>query len=111
MSNIVPVTFRILLKPYLVEEQDEAYKIAKRLNMDMSQEKKLEREQAAVDQGVVVSFGPTAFEEFGCPNPLKVGDEIVFARHAGKEVVDPVTKEKFVIINDSDVVAILRKEA
>lgn len=108
---IEPVTFRIVIKPFSIEEKDETYAIAQRLKLDMSHEKKIQREQAAVDEGVVVSFGPTAFQEFGCDNPLKVGDSIIYARHSGKEVVDPATKEKLVIINDSDVVAILRNEA
>lgn len=109
--SIQPVTFRIVVRPYKVEEEDPAYQAAKRMGLDLTMEKKLSREQAAVDRGVVVSFGPTAFVEFGCDNPLKVGDEIVYAKHAGKEVEDLETGEKLVVINDGDVVAILKKEA
>ena len=106
---IEPVTHRIVVKPESIVEQDEAYKIAKRMQLDLSHEKKIDREQAAVDKGVVVSFGPTVFADFNTENPLKAGDEIVYARHAGKPVKDGDVE--YVIINDSDVVAIMRKEA
>ena len=102
------VTFRVLVKPHDVTETDEAYKAAKRLGLDLSLETKLNREQAATDKGIVVSWGPTAFADYNVPNPLTKGDEVVYAKHAGKEVVDPETKEKFVILNDEDIVAILR---
>ena len=103
------VTFRVLVKPYDVTEHDAAYQAAKRLNLDLSHEKKLNREQAAMDKGVVLGWGPTAFSDYNVPNPLTKGDEIVYAKHAGKEIEDPATGEKLVIINDEDVVAIIRK--
>jgi len=106
---IEPVAHRIVVKPYAIEEHDEAYKAAKRMGLDLSLEKTVNREQAAVDRGTVVSFGPTVFKDFGTDNPLTIGDEIVYARHAGKQVEDIYTKDKFVIINDEDVVAIFRK--
>lgn len=108
---IEPTTFRIIVKPFDISEKDEAYKAAKRMGLDLSLEKTAKREQAAVDRGTVVSFGPVAFAAFNTENPLKVGDEIVYAKHAGKEVEDIYTKETFVVINDEDVVAIFRSEA
>lgn len=108
---IQPVTFRIVIKPFNIDEKDEAYMAAKRMGLDLSLEKTKIREQQAVDRGTVVSFGPAVFEAYNTPNPLAVGDEIVYAKHAGKEVEDIYTKEKFVLINDEDVVAIFRNEA
>lgn len=102
-----PVTHRIVIKPESVIEQDEAYKIAKRMQLDLSHEKKITREQAAVDKGVVVSFGPTVFQDFHTDNPLTLGDEVIYARHAGKPVKDGDVE--YVVINDEDVVAIVRK--
>ena len=107
--SIQCVTFRVLVKPYDVTEKDEAYKAAKRMGLDLSLENKLNREQAAMDKGIVLDWGPTAFGDYNCDNPLTKGDEIVYAKHAGKEIEDPETGEKLVIINDEDVVAILRK--
>lgn len=108
---IEPTTFRIVVKPFDIFEKDEAYEAAKRMGLDLSLEKTTKREQQAVDRGTVVSFGPVAFAAYDTPNPLKVGDEILYAKHAGKEVEDIHTKETFIIINDEDVVAIFRNEA
>lgn len=108
---IEPVIHRIVVKPFDVTEKDEAYQAAKRMGLDLTLEKTVNREQAAVDRGTVVSIGPTAFQAFGADSPLKPGDEIVYARHAGKAVKDIYTDEEFILINDEDVVAIFRKEA
>lgn len=67
-----------------------------------------DREQVAMDKGTVVSIGPTAFQDYKFDNPLKVGDHIVYAKFAGKEVVDPEDSVKYVVILDEDVVAVLR---
>jgi len=106
---IEPVAHRLVVKPFDITEADDIYKSAKASGLILSGEDKLRREQAAVDRGTVVSLGPTVFHDFHCPNSIEVGDEIVFAKYAGKEVEDPDTKEKLTIINDEDVVAIIRK--
>lgn len=106
---IEPVAHRLVIKPFDITESDDVYKSAKGAGLILSGEDKLKREQAAVDRGTVVSIGPTAFQDFGWDHTLKAGDEIVYAKYAGKEVEDLETKEKFVIINDEDLVAILRK--
>lgn len=100
------VTFRVLVKPENIVEKDSAYAAAKRMGLDLSMETKVNREQAAVDEGIVVGFGPTAFKDFGVDNPVKVGDKIIYAKHAGKAVKDG--EEDFVVINDEDIVAIVR---
>lgn len=106
---IEPVAHRLVVKPFDITEADDVYKSAKASGLILSGEDKLRREQAAVDRGTVVALGPTVFNDFHCPNTIVVGDEIVYAKYAGKEIEDPETKEKLTIINDEDVVAILRK--
>ncbi len=106
---IEPVAHRLVVKAFDITESDDTYRSAKAAGIFLSGEDKLKREQAAVDRGTVVSIGPTAFQDFGWSHNLVVGDEIVYAKYAGKEVEDPETKEMFVIINDEDLVAILRK--
>ena len=110
---IVPVTFRILVAPVDVLEEDEQWKSAKRAGIDLSgTELELKREQNGIDKGHVVACGPTAFLAYDTPNPLQVGDLVVFARHAGKQVTDPDDpKRKLVVINDEDVVAIIKKDS
>lgn len=102
--SIEVVTFRILVKPDNVEEKE--YKTTIKGFVVAGEEK--ERKQQAVDSGKVVAMGPVPFKAYDTPNPLTVGDTIVYAKFAGKEVADPETGEKFVVINDEDVVAIVR---
>ena len=104
------VTHRILISPTKIEEKDAAFAAAKRAGIDLSETKEFKREQQGVDEGTVVSFGPIAFRDFGTENPLTVGDKILYARHAGKPVKDPDTDEEFLVINDEDVVCILRRD-
>ena len=103
---IKPVLHRILVKQDKLEDKDDAFKQAKALGLyigDLEQK----REQAAIDTGVVVEIGPTAFKDFGLDEfPIKVGQTIVYAKYAGKAIVDPETKEVFVAINDEDLVAV-----
>ena len=106
---IKPVTHKLVVKPYKITEHDAVYKSALGAGIVLPDEDKRKREQAAVDQGVVVALGPTVFKDFGCECNLEVGMEIVFAKYAGKEVVDPEDGQTYTIILDEDVVAILRK--
>lgn len=102
---IEPITFRILVKP--VDVLDKEYKTSIPGFQVAGTEK--DRHQAGVDEGTVVSMGPTAFADYKVDNPLKVGDTIVFAKFAGKPVVDPEDRStKYVLINDEDVVAIIK---
>jgi co-chaperonin GroES (HSP10) len=68
------------------------------------------RERAAVDQGVVLTIGETAFRDFGGNPWCGVGDHIAYARHAGKFVTDPDTGEDILIINDEDCICLITKE-
>lgn len=108
---IVPILHRILVKQDKLEEKDETYKRATASGIVIPNLDERSREQAAIDTGVVVSMGETAFQDFGAKNPLVIGDYVVFAKHAGKLIVDPETDEKFVALNDEDVIAKLVKEA
>jgi co-chaperonin GroES (HSP10) len=106
---IIPVTHRILVKPVDIMDKDEHLRKAKELGLIVHKDEK-DREQAAVDEGVVVDFGPTAFLAFDTENPLKKGDTVVYARYAGKVIVDPDDEIKYVALNDEDVVAIITKK-
>lgn len=107
---IKPILHRILVKPDLIEEKDEAYKAAARIGLEVVKNER-DREQAAIDTGTVVSFGKTVFKDFGVDeNPIKVGDTVVYARYAGKVIEDPATKVKYVALNDEDVIAIITTE-
>lgn len=106
---IKPILHRILVKPDNIEDKDEAIRRAKAVGIELVREER-EREQAAIDTGTVVDFGPTAFQDFHATNPLKIGDTVVYAKYGGKAIIDPETKVKYVALNDEDVIAILTTE-
>lgn len=104
---IIPVLHRILVKPNKLEEEDKSYKSAIGAGIIIPELDQRKREQAAVDRGIVVQVGDTAFTDFGAVSPVKAGDYIAYAKHAGKYVRDPETEEDFLILNDEDIVCIL----
>jgi len=108
---IIPVTHRILVKQDTLEETDQTYIAAKKLGLEIpiSDDQKA-RAQAGVDKGKVVSYGPTAFRDFGTACPIEIGDYVAYARFSGKKVTDPYTNEEFVALNDEDIVCIFRQE-
>lgn len=65
------------------------------------------RDQAGVDQGIVLTIGKTAFN--GDPWCI-VGDYVAYARHAGKWVKDPDTDENILCLNDEDVICRITKK-
>lgn len=68
-----------------------------------------ERERKAVETGKVVSIGSTCFRDYGeSLDIVKVGDRVIIAKYAGKEITD--NDEKFVIVNDEDILCILNGE-
>jgi co-chaperonin GroES (HSP10) len=106
---IKPILHRILVKPDDIYETDAAFRSALAAGIEVVREER-EREQAAIDTGVVIDFGPTVFKDFGAVNPLKIGDKVVYAKYGGKAIIDPDTKVKYVALNDEDVIAILTTE-
>lgn len=114
---IEPVLHRVLVKQLNVVEEDKVFKSARGAGLVLPEEGQMKREQAAVDRGVVVAKGPTFYMDWAGADPesVKVGDEIVFARHSGKVVRDPDQAEDdktvYILLNDEDVIAILRKKA
>lgn len=107
---------RVLIKPDPVKEQIEVPKALKDTGFDVVKPADLEkREEAATEIGTVIGIGNTAFRAFDGSDPnwepwCKVGDRVLFTRYSGKMITDPVTKEKFFVINDEDVQAIVLGE-
>lgn len=103
--------YRILVKPILLKESDKDYKRAAAMGLEVIRDPTTTaREHESVDQGVVTAIGFGAFkaDDFYGEEWAKVGDTIVYARGAGKLVIDPETQEKYIVINDTDVVAVLQ---
>lgn len=107
---IKPVGHRLKVKAYKQEEVDDVLKSAKAAGFIVinSNEK---REDASVDRGVVMAIGPTAWqtESHGFQPWCKVGDEIIFAKFAGKVVTDEEDSQDYFLLNDEDVIAVIKE--
>lgn len=64
------------------------------------------REQAATTQGVIVDVGPNAWKAFDDGEPwAQVGNHVVFAKYAAKEIVDPETEKVYFLMSDENIIA------
>jgi co-chaperonin GroES (HSP10) len=92
---------RVIIKPDSIEEvtaggiviaQTETY---------------LREEKAATSTGEVIGFGEAAWLDpaMGGEPWVEVGDKVVFARYAGKYVINPDDGVEYVVINDDAIQA------
>lgn len=107
---IIAPGYRLLIQPDTIEDVDPVYKKAKAagIYVDENHEDHL-RERAGIDKGTVLAVGPTAFREYGGEPWCAVGDHVAYAKHAGKWIIDPDTDKHVLIINDEDVVCVIKK--
>lgn len=107
---------RILIKPDPVKEQVDVPVGLKEGGFEVVKPVDLEkREEVATQIGTVIQVGNTAFRAFDGNDAkwepwCQAGDRVIFARYSGKIIEDPVTKEKFMIVNDEDIQAIVSGE-
>lgn len=101
MMKFNPVLHRILIKPDKLEEKTAGGII---IQYD-------KREEAAVEKGVVILVGSTAYKEFGTTaveQGIVPGARVSFAKYAGKTIMDGDTK--YICCNDEDVIGVLENE-
>jgi chaperonin GroES len=96
--SLVPVLHRIVILPEDIET-----KTASGIILAINEK----AERKAVERGVVVSIGDTAFKDFKAEVTPVIGDTIYFAKYAGKEVEDE--GKTFIILNDEDCICIVKK--
>ena len=100
-----PAGHRVLIKPKVVEEKSEGGIILH--NNDTS--KKMER--AGNDIGTVYSVGMNAWLAYDGGKPwAAVGDKVIYAKYGGVFVTNPLDGEEYVLINDSDVACVLKRQ-
>lgn len=95
-----PLGNRILVKPDEIKKQT-----ASGIVIEYGANEKLE--EGARITGTVVAVGDLCWFDYpDWPNRpwCKVGDRVFWAKYAGKQVVDPDTQEKYVALNDEDIV-------
>lgn len=100
MTTIVPAGHRVLVKPDEVEE-----KTSGGLYLAVETKERKANEQIF---GTVIKVGVNAWKAFDDGSPwAKVGDRVTFAKYGGFNIEDPVTKEKFRLLNDEDICAVV----
>jgi co-chaperonin GroES (HSP10) len=105
-----------LVRHHSIEERDEAFKKAKAAGIVFAPTEDHARREAGVDRGQVLQVGPDAFRGYHLNSYgtlenfkpwCKPGDFIAFAKYSG--MVVEKDGEKFLIINDEDVVCLLEE--
>lgn len=108
--NIIPCGHRIVVRPVKLEDVDDLYRRAKSAGIELASDKDVLREQMSVDRGFVEAIGPSAFRDFNAETPwCAVGDIVAFAKYSGKAVKDLDTEDSYIVLNDEDIVCILKK--
>ncbi len=97
---------RILVKPEELQTEHAVAGTDKKILISRGEHEK--KHAAARVEGIVVSIGPTAYRELTDEVPIKVGDHVVFAKYSGVFVTDPETEETLVVLNDNDVLCVVR---
>lgn len=100
MTLLVPLGHRVLVKPIVIEEKTKGGIYLPQQSIDL--------EKAGIDKGEVVAIGDTAWkdERLGGKAWCKVGDNVIWARYAGKPVTinmgtpDEIT---YHLVNDEDI--------
>lgn len=109
--GIEALGFRLTIRPDKVKdsEAEKTKKLAEKAGFVLPEQTKedldseLLRAQASIDQGIVLSIGPTAFGG-DVQKWCDVGDYVAYARHAGKWIRDPETQEDILVVNDEDII-------
>lgn len=69
----------------------------------------VQRERAAQEYGTLLAIGPIAWNDYADgQNWAEVGDRVCFAKYAGKFVEDPETRELLILLQDTDIVAVIK---
>ncbi len=102
MSYVI-LTHRVAVKPFEVDEWDEDRRKAKSLGFALPDLENTQRAKASVDVGTVAQIGPDV------ELPVKEGDVVAYVKNAGKFILNPITKEEIYVLNDDDLLAILKE--
>ena len=97
---------RLLIKPFKIQEHDKVWAAAKRLGLEVP-EISQRKEELNIDRGTVLQIGEGAHQDY--VGHLKVGDVIGYAKFGGKFIKD-VDEEIYLVINDEDVVCIIKEQ-
>lgn len=105
---IKAVGYRLLIELDEAEEIDPVFKSAKAAGLVMADTEDRMRRNAGVDRGTVLQIGSDAYKEMKSPW-CKVGDYVAVAKYAGKLIEDHETKKRYYVVNDDDVIAVIKE--
>lgn len=97
---------RLLIKPVKLQEHDKVWKAAAALGLELPDISK-RKEEVNIDRGTVLQIGEAAHVDY--VGHVKVGDLIGYAKFGGKFIQD-LDEQIYLIINDEDVVCIIKDE-
>lgn len=97
---IVPSGHRVLVKIDEVEEKTQGGIIITKSSA--------ERQEEAGIFGTLVAVGDTAWKDFGGRAWACVGDRVMIAKYGGFIAQEPGDSNKYRILNDEDIVAVIR---
>jgi len=103
-KTLQPIEYKVIVKPDLVEETDEAIKRFKAMGMELPAAEK-ERDKQKQITGTLVAVGGNAFADMLGTLPV-VGDKVFFAKYSGIVLVSD-DKDEFRLINDKDIAGVL----
>ena len=99
-TGIRPVEYKVLIKPDAVN--------GKTSGGILMPENAIERQEAIRDTGILVDASEMAFSDWKGRKP-ELGDRVVFSRYAGSIYQHDKTREKFRLMNDKDICAIMEE--
>lgn len=69
------------------------------------------RQEANIQQGYITELGALAYKDYDLPEDAipRVGDFVLWAKYSGVGFLDPILQEKRVLLNDEDVLFILKR--
>jgi co-chaperonin GroES (HSP10) len=103
-KTLMPIEYKVIVLPDLIEETDEAVKSAKALGIVML-DKDTDREKLKQVSGTLVSVGGNAFQDMSGLVP-KVGDKVYYAKYAGL-ILKSDDGTDYRMMNDKDLTAVL----
>lgn len=97
-----PAGHRVIIKPDSLEEISEGGIVMAYVDK--------KRQEGGIHTGTLIKIGPTAWKAFDDGVPwAKEGDRVYFAKYGGYEIDH--NGEKYRVMNDEDVTAIIRETA
>ncbi len=108
---IEPCGYRVLVKLLKPEDVDGVFKSTSASGIIIPKTQEAERREQSIDMAYVISLGPTAYKDHGGEPWCAKGDIVAFAKYGGKTVKDLDTDEQYQVLNDDDIVAVIKRGA